>query len=78
MRVPVGWPHRSQIRTGRRSFALSLTPRLAASILPICPACYSPSVQHQRREAGVVLYTGRRTLSFGDRLAAVPLCGLWS
>jgi predicted AAA+ superfamily ATPase len=26
---------------------------------------------------GVVLYTGQRTLPFGDRLAAVPLCGLW-
>jgi predicted AAA+ superfamily ATPase len=31
-----------------------------------------------RFKTGVVLYTGRRTLSFGDRLAAVPLCGLWS
>lgn len=30
-----------------------------------------------RFQAGVVLYTGRRTLSFGERLAAVPLCGLW-
>jgi hypothetical protein len=29
-------------------------------------------------KAGVVLYTGKRTLSFGDRLAAVPLCGLWA
>jgi uncharacterized protein len=29
-------------------------------------------------KAGVVLYTGRQTLSFGDRLSAVPLCGLWS
>ncbi|MHB1468123.1 MAG: ATP-binding protein [Solirubrobacteraceae bacterium] len=27
--------------------------------------------------AGVVLYTGERTLPFGDRLSAVPLCGLW-
>jgi uncharacterized protein len=31
-----------------------------------------------RFKTGVVLYTGKRTLSFGDRLAAVPLCGLWS
>lgn len=31
----------------------------------------------KRFQAGVVLYTGARTLSFGDRLAAVPLCGLW-
>jgi predicted AAA+ superfamily ATPase len=31
-----------------------------------------------RFAAGVVLYTGRRTLSFGERLAAVPLCALWS
>lgn len=31
-----------------------------------------------RFKTGVVLYTGTRTLSFGDRLAAVPLCGLWS
>jgi uncharacterized protein len=31
-----------------------------------------------RFTAGVVLYTGRQTLNFGDRLAAVPLCGLWS
>jgi predicted AAA+ superfamily ATPase len=29
-------------------------------------------------KAGVVLYTGKRTLSFGDRLSAVPLCGLWT
>jgi hypothetical protein len=26
---------------------------------------------------GVVLYTGARTLPFGDRLTAVPICGLW-
>jgi hypothetical protein len=31
-----------------------------------------------RFKAGVVLYTGTRTLSFGKRLAAVPLCGVWS
>jgi predicted AAA+ superfamily ATPase len=31
-----------------------------------------------RFTAGVVLYTGRRTLNFGERLAAVPLCGLWT
>lgn len=31
----------------------------------------------ERFVAGCVLYTGRETLSFGDRLAAVPLCGLW-
>ncbi len=31
-----------------------------------------------RFTAGVVLYTGRRTLSFSERLAAVPLCGLWA
>jgi len=27
---------------------------------------------------GVVLYAGPATVPFGDRLAAVPLCGLWS
>ncbi|HTZ62771.1 MAG TPA: ATP-binding protein [Solirubrobacteraceae bacterium] len=32
----------------------------------------------ERFTAGVVLYTGRRTLSFGERLSAVPLCGLWA
>lgn len=32
----------------------------------------------RRVRAGVVLYTGERTLPFGDRLWAVPLCGLWS
>lgn len=32
----------------------------------------------KRFQAGIVLYTGSRTLSFGDRLAAVPLCGLWT
>jgi predicted AAA+ superfamily ATPase len=32
----------------------------------------------ERFTAGVVLYTGRRTLSFGERLTAVPLCGLWA
>jgi uncharacterized protein len=31
----------------------------------------------ERFRAGVVLYTGQRTLAFGDRLTAVPLCGLW-
>jgi predicted AAA+ superfamily ATPase len=31
----------------------------------------------ERFSFGVVLYTGERTLPFGDRLAAVPLCGLW-
>jgi predicted AAA+ superfamily ATPase len=31
-----------------------------------------------RFKMGVVLYTGKRTLPFGDRLAAVPLCGLWT
>jgi uncharacterized protein len=31
----------------------------------------------ERFTFGVVLYTGERTLPFGDRLAAVPLCGLW-
>ncbi len=30
-----------------------------------------------RFKAGVVLYTGERTLPFGERLHAVPLCGLW-
>lgn len=29
-------------------------------------------------KVGVVLYTGKRTLPFGDRLTAVPLCGLWA
>lgn len=29
-------------------------------------------------KAGVVLYTGEQTVPFGDRLAAVPVCGLWS
>ncbi len=31
-----------------------------------------------RFKAGVVLYTGEHTLPFGDRLAAVPLSGLWT
>jgi uncharacterized protein len=31
-----------------------------------------------RFKCGVVLYTGERTLPFGDRLWAVPLAGLWS
>jgi len=31
-----------------------------------------------RFKAGVVLHTGAQTLPFGDRLAAVPICGLWS
>jgi predicted AAA+ superfamily ATPase len=31
-----------------------------------------------RFKAGVLLYTGSQTLSFGDRLAAVPVSGLWS
>jgi predicted AAA+ superfamily ATPase len=29
-------------------------------------------------KAGAVLYTGDKTLPFGDRLAAVPIAGLWS
>lgn len=28
-------------------------------------------------KAGALLYTGARTLPFGDRLAAVPMSGLW-
>jgi len=31
----------------------------------------------ERFKAGVLLYTGPNTVPFGDRLAAVPLCGLW-
>ena len=31
-----------------------------------------------RFKAGVVLHTGADTLPFGDRLAAVPISGLWS
>jgi predicted AAA+ superfamily ATPase len=31
-----------------------------------------------RFKAGVLLYTGESTVPFEDRLAAVPLCGLWS
>jgi uncharacterized protein len=31
-----------------------------------------------RFRAGALLYTGSHTVPFGDRLAAVPLCGLWS
>ena len=31
-----------------------------------------------RFRAGVVLHTGAETLPFGDRLAAVPLSGLWT
>jgi predicted AAA+ superfamily ATPase len=31
-----------------------------------------------RFKFGVVLYSGERTLPFGDRLAAVPIAGLWS
>ena len=31
-----------------------------------------------RFKAGAVLYTGADTLPFGDRLAAVPMSGLWS
>ena len=30
-----------------------------------------------RFSAGAILYTGEQTVPFGDRLAAVPLCGLW-
>ncbi len=31
-----------------------------------------------RFKAGVMLYTGANTLPFGDRLAAVPIEGLWT
>jgi predicted AAA+ superfamily ATPase len=31
----------------------------------------------ERFKAGVLLYTGSQTLPFGDRLAAVPVSGLW-
>ena len=31
-----------------------------------------------RFKGGVVLYTGSHTLPFGERLAAVPLQGLWA
>ena len=29
-------------------------------------------------KAGALLYTGANTLPFGDRLAAVPMSGLWT
>lgn len=32
----------------------------------------------ERFNAGALLYTGAETVPFGDRIAAVPLCGLWS
>lgn len=32
----------------------------------------------ERFIGGAVLYTGPNTVPFGDRLAAVPLCGLWT
>lgn len=32
----------------------------------------------ERFQAGVVLYTGKRALSFGDRLGAVPLSDIWA
>jgi predicted AAA+ superfamily ATPase len=32
----------------------------------------------ERFKSGVVLYTGERTLPFGDRLAAVPIAALWA
>lgn len=32
----------------------------------------------QRFKGGVVLHTGESTLPFGDRLAAVPIAGLWT
>ena len=31
-----------------------------------------------RFKAGVLLYTGTSTVPFGERLAAVPVCGLWA
>jgi hypothetical protein len=31
----------------------------------------------ERFKAGALVYTGSRTLPFGDRLAAVPVSGLW-
>lgn len=31
-----------------------------------------------RFKAGVLLYTGASTVPFGERLAAVPICGLWT
>jgi hypothetical protein len=31
-----------------------------------------------RFRAGALLYTGANTVAFGERLAAVPLCGLWA
>jgi uncharacterized protein len=30
-----------------------------------------------RLRVGIVVYTGQRTLPFGERLFAVPLEGLW-
>ena len=32
----------------------------------------------ERFKAGVVIYTGETTVPFEDRLAAVPLSGLWT
>ena len=59
---------------------------MSGTLFPICPAQPRDfaGLRHlrdklgDRFKAGVVLYTRTRTLSFGERLAAVPLCGLWA
>lgn len=40
--------------------------------------CHLRSRLGDQFKAGAVLYTGETTVPFEDRLAAIPLCGLWS
>jgi predicted AAA+ superfamily ATPase len=54
--------------------------KTAASVQPkdLAGLRYLREKLGERFKTGVVLYTGKRTLSFGDRLTAVPLRELWA
>jgi hypothetical protein len=64
---------RTRMRTRPSSHGLSLPP-------PATSATWQPSANKVGDvfAAGVVLHTGPATVGPGDRLAAVPLCALWS
>ncbi len=51
---------------------------LPSLVLQICRLRAVRDRAGDRFKAGVLLYTGPSTLPFGDRLAAVPLEGLWA
>lgn len=40
-------------------------------------ASFNDNIAKDNNFLGIILYTGKETLSFGDNLKAVPICALW-